>query len=146
MQRDTETADEPLSRPPRAGRRPILVVVDDDSAVRDALADVLGDMGLYVETFARPDRALEHLRKGTRHIDLILLDLLMPGMTGAGFLRTLRAENLAAEVPVVLLSGTPDAARQVSGLGVNACLRKPVELGKLTQTLSMLLERPVQLP
>jgi two-component system phosphate regulon response regulator OmpR len=126
-----------------APRRPVLLVIDDDDAVRGALGDVLSELGFHVTAFARPSFALSHLRRGNP-VDAILLDLLMPGMSGADLLVAIRREELARDVPVVLLSGTPDAPDEVRGLGVDACLRKPVSAERLIAALSRVLEHPMR--
>ncbi|HEX8791054.1 MAG TPA: response regulator [Polyangiaceae bacterium] len=101
----------------------LVFVVDDDADSRDTLADVLGEEGYQVQTCGDATEALQRLEQGLRP-DVILLDLVMPGMSGDEMLQRLRATADLAKVPVVVLSARIDWQPPA---GVES-LRKPVEL------------------
>lgn len=101
----------------------LVFVIDDDADSRDTLADVLGEEGYQVQTSGDATEALKRLEEGLRP-DVILLDLVMPGMSGDELLQRLRATADLAMVPVVVLSARVDWQPPD---GVES-LRKPVEL------------------
>ncbi|MCC6553269.1 MAG: response regulator [Polyangiaceae bacterium] len=103
-----------------------LFVVDDDAALVESLIDVLSDEGYRVEGFTAPGEALDRLRGGARPAAL-LLDFLMPDMTGEQFLAELAAARV--DVPALVLSGLTGAIRR--GPGVLAVLTKPIDLDRL---------------
>ena len=109
-------------------------MVDDDPDLSDALATALMDEG-YGVAMARDGRhALEHLRNNHAPPDLILLDLMMPGMDGYTFRAEQRADPALAEIPVlVLTAGHVD--HRVQSLGVQQVIKKPVELSSLLSAI-----------
>src|SRR5919199_5374278 len=79
-----------------------VLVVDDDPAIRDVLSDVLTMEGYTVATAENGQAGLEQLQRARP--DLILLDLLMPGMDGWTFARQCRADPAGRDIPIVVLS------------------------------------------
>lgn len=108
-------------------RHPILIV-DDDTDVREVLADLLSDEGYEIRACANGRAALEALRDGTSP-RLILLDLMMPEMDGWQF----RAEQLRdaalRDIPVVVMTASRGVVRE--DLGGAEVLQKPVGLGEI---------------
>ena len=110
-----------------------LLVVDDNSDVRGAVAEGLRRMGHDVTTAASGPEALERLQPGV--FDVAVLDIRMPGMDGLDVLRTLkRARN---PVGVVMLTGQHDVeeAVQAHRLGADDYLAKPVRVADLDRLL-----------
>lgn len=108
--------------------RPTLLVVDDDDAIREALAEVLSDEGYLVVTHRDGREALDYLREGHRP-SVIILDLWMPQMDGWRLRRELLADPELEHIPVVVLTAaSSDAAEPQRVAGV---LRKPVALQAL---------------
>jgi CheY-like chemotaxis protein len=89
-----------------AGRASILVV-EDDTDLRDCVREELEDAGFHVSTAGNGREGLELLDRGHRPC-LILLDLMMPVMTGYEFLAELRGRD--ADIPVVVMSAYLDPA------------------------------------
>jgi two-component system response regulator MprA len=112
-----------------AARMALVLVVDDDADNRDTLADVLAEEGYDVEKAAGALEALGMLMGGLRP-QLVLLDLVMPGMSGDELLSKLRGSDLA-EVPVVVLSARHDWQPPE---GVE-CLHKPVGLATMLEAV-----------
>src|SRR5213594_1928434 len=110
-------------------RRRILIV-EDDSGVREALAVFLESEGYAVAEAEHGEAALRRLRTATTFC-LILLDLFMPTMNGWAF----RAEQLRdpalARIPVVVLSADAAVADKAAQLGAAGHLGKPIDLDKL---------------
>jgi len=113
-----------------AGQPKTILVVEDDSDVRDALIELLEYRGHLVVGAANGREALDRLRSNTRPA-LILLDLMMPVMDGWQF----RAEQLRdpslAPIPVVLISADGNVAQKAAAIGVASYLQKPVEADSL---------------
>jgi CheY-like chemotaxis protein len=111
-----------------------LLLVEDDEAIREALTFLLEAEGYAVTSAVDGREALERLR-GPGRTDLILLDLMMPGMDGWKFNEELRHDPALAGVPVVVFSAVELADQRASGLGAAGHLQKPVETKKLLETV-----------
>lgn len=107
-----------------------LLVVDDDPDIREALGGVLEQAGYDVVSFGDARSALTWIDVGGLP-DLVLLDLMMPGMNGWEFRAELDARPQLADVPVVVLSGAQDG----SGVRAEASLKKPVDLDVLLNAI-----------
>ena len=108
--------------------RPILVV-DDDSEIRDVERQILADHGFRVIEARDGGEAM-------RFIDLdppalIILDVQMPGVDGPTFARALRAR--LRRVPLVILTGVPDPKREADRCNAEAFLRKPFDADELVR-------------
>ena len=115
--------------------RKVVLIVDDEPDVRDAIAGVLDDQGYATVTARHGAEALSLLRAGEVRPDVILLDIMMPEMDGWQF-RSLQCqdERLCA-IPVVVLSANELARAAAFDMGVAAFLKKPVKLDALLATL-----------
>jgi CheY-like chemotaxis protein len=102
-----------------------ILVIDDDSDIRETLADVLSSAGYEVTTAANGREGLDRLR-GSAH-DLVVLDLMMPVMTGWEFRGEQLRDASIAEVPVIVIS----AARSPKPIEASATLPKPFDLQEL---------------
>jgi len=114
----------------------LVLVVDDDGAVRDAISDVLAMEGYEARSFASADAAWSEVARGAVPA-LIILDLWLPGMSIGEFVRRLRASR-AASVPLLLLSGDP-AANHVD-VDVDLVSAKPLEAPSLVRLVDKLVE------
>lgn len=111
-----------------------VLIVEDDTDLRDALSQILEDEGYRVGCAEHGLDALERLRDGTRPC-LILLDLTMPVMNGWQFRAEQRQDPELASIPVVVISAGANLAEQLQSLGVHDYLRKPIQLGQLLATV-----------
>jgi CheY-like chemotaxis protein len=113
-----------------------ILLVDDDPAICEALMEILEDEG-YEVTVARNGReALDYLRKRRdRPPGLILLDLMMPVMSGVEFLDAYGEEPGLPSVPVVVLSVNPALSGRQHRRDVLLYLSKPVKLPHLLGTV-----------
>ena len=104
------------------------LIVDDSSVMRKIIERALRHAGLSLEEVLEAScgtEALELLRH--RRVDLILSDINMPHMDGLEFLRQLRAEKLAPDVPVVMITteSSEDHVWKAIAAGANGYIRKP---------------------
>ena len=111
----------------------LVLVVDDDFDIREALSDVLASEGYSGLTAADGGEALERLRGGVRPA-VMLLDLMMPRVSGVEVIDALRKDESLSKIPVVVCSANrgygPD------DLGVHDVLRKPVSVEELLEAVA----------
>lgn len=81
-----------------------VLVVDDDEEIRTLVRMIFESKGMMVEEAATGEEALEKLRKGEIKPDLILLDVMMPGLSGWEVLKELKGDEELRSIPVVMLS------------------------------------------
>ncbi|HPS69877.1 MAG TPA: histidine kinase N-terminal 7TM domain-containing protein [Candidatus Cryosericum sp.] len=129
--------DKRLVRRPEPGQKSVMVV-DDEELVRQMTRRMLERDGYAVITAADGPSALRQFEENGDTVDLVLLDMSMPGMTGDQVLSRLR--EMDPRVPVVISSGYSFAA-SVEDLvgtpgGANAFLSKPYTLQELSQTVA----------
>ena len=109
-----------------------ILVVEDNPQVAAMLAAILGQAGYAVVTAANGAAALDLLDQPVGPagpLRLVLLDVLMPGITGIGVLRQLRARH--PTIPVIAVSGSPTALEAAQAAGAEAGLLKPFSLDEL---------------
>lgn len=124
------------------GQSPLIHVVDDDEAVREALALLIGTVGLRVQPWADPLAFLDGFdRQG---IGAIVLYVRMPGTGGLAVLERLVAER--ADQPVILLTGhaTVELCRRAFKAGAAEFLEKPVDDEQLLDAVQQAVRRHVQ--
>ncbi len=104
---------------------PLIHLVDDDPAVRDALARLIGTVGLRVAPWAHPDDFLSNFDRDA--VGAVVLDMRMPGLSGLAVLERLRAQGV--DLPVVMLTGhgTVEMCRRAFKAGAAEFLEKPVD-------------------
>jgi CheY-like chemotaxis protein len=108
-----------------------ILVVDDDRDIRETLAEILLHEGYRVELAENGARALELIQRGPRPA-LVLLDLMMPVMSGWEFLELAEHDERLAQIPVVVVSAMPAPLAPTDARGgVKACLHKPLKLDQL---------------
>ena len=118
-----------------------ILLVEDDFDLRDALIPILEYEGHRVVGAANGREALDRLRAGAKP-SLILLDLMMPGMSGTEF----RAEQLRdpalASIPVVVVSADPTARRKAEVMGAVGCIEKPLDIDAFLAQVRQSLPEP----
>lgn len=123
---------------------PHLLIIEDDEHISTVIRDVLHEEGfLCTQAFS----GTEGKMLVTQHtFEIILLDLMLPGLSGEGFMRTLRTE-LGKETPVIVLSAkdTLDNKLTLFELGVDDYVTKPFEVEELLARIHVQMKRTVQL-
>jgi two-component system nitrogen regulation response regulator NtrX len=116
-----------------------VLIVDDEESIRRSVTDILADEGYRPVSAASADEALQKLE--SEALDLVLLDVAMPGKDGIELLERLRRSW--PELPVVMMSGhgTIETAVRATKLGAYDFLEKPLSYDKLLLCLSHGLER-----
>jgi EAL domain-containing protein (putative c-di-GMP-specific phosphodiesterase class I)/DNA-binding response OmpR family regulator len=116
---------------PAPSERPVVVVADDDQAIRSFFRAALERAGFAVLPASNGRRALELVR--TNPVDVLVLDLDMPGLNGLETLRELRADPLFRTLPVIVATGSSVEADRVAGLdqGADDVVVKPLSVAEL---------------
>lgn len=106
-------------------KSPIVLVVDDDELAIKAVVQLLARRGFEMLSATSGRAALDILAK--KPVDVLVLDVLMPEMTGLDVCRTLRSDGRFSELPIILLTGCDDVETRAAGmkLGVSDFLCKP---------------------
>lgn len=118
-----------------------LLVVDDTPDNITVMSEVLAPLGLRVKVATSGERALTVARKDPP--DLVLLDVLMPGMDGFETCRRLKADPLTAHVPVVFVTAKTDELDQGRAAGGVDWITKPVDALRVRECVTHhLAQRP----
>ena len=117
---------------------PHVLVIDDDAAIRELVGEYLAQHDFRVSAAATGTQLLDELR--ARVVDLVLLDLRLPGEDGMQLLRQLRAQS---QLPVIILTGRAEEADRVMGLelGADDYLTKPFSPRELVARIRTVLRR-----
>jgi len=135
----TPTATSTVAPTVKPTAPPLLLIVDDDDAFRRPTAELLKDEGYRVETAGGAAEAGAFLERQT--IDLLLLDLRMPGIGGLQVIEVLRRRG--SRVPILMISGygSVETAVESLRLGADDFLTKPVDPDELVRRVRELLDR-----
>ena len=123
-----------------SGKRAFVVAADDDRDVVELVAIILGRAGYEVMTADDGKQALQIILD--RLPDVCILDGVMPGLAGFDILKAIRADERAANVPVLILTATVDEQREIRRHGVepDAFMSKPFEAEALIAAVERLLD------
>ncbi|MGI5865106.1 MAG: 7TM diverse intracellular signaling domain-containing protein [Myxococcales bacterium] len=124
----------PAAERPAAGGGRVLII-DDEELVLRTTRGLLTARGYQVEAFLDPQEALKHFSRHWQQIDVVLLDLMMPSMTGLDCLRKLR--EIAPNTRVVATTGYgPDlAVQEMLEAGAVGCVHKPYSAADLAKAI-----------
>jgi CheY-like chemotaxis protein len=112
-----------------SGTAGTILIVEDDTDIREALAQILEDEGYAVVSAPNGQVGLERLR--AVRPSLVLLDLMMPVMNGWQFRQKQQQDQEVAQIPVVIISADGSARREATAMGAEGFMQKPIELEDL---------------
>jgi DNA-binding response OmpR family regulator len=120
---------------PDKGRQPTVLLVEDDELVSDAVARTLVREGYLVLTAPTGHDAIGLLRTPGTTVDVVLLDVGLPDVSGADLCKRLR--EFFPRLPVVVCTGAagPEEAEELQRLGVARYLCKPIEVADMVAAL-----------
>lgn len=121
--------------------KPLVLVVDDNAESRDMVASVLRTRGFAVETADDGPSALERIAQ--RRPAVVVLDVVLPGMSGMDVLDRIRANPEHADIPVILVTGRSSDDDMLEGykFGADYYIRKPFTPRQLLHGLGLVLGR-----
>jgi CheY-like chemotaxis protein len=111
-----------------------VLLIEDDFLLREMATMVLAGEGYMVATACNGKDAIDRLHRCERP-NLILLDLMMPGMDGWHFCEERKKDPELAAIPIVVISAVGDLEAKAACLGAAAYLQKPVDAEKLLETV-----------
>lgn len=123
---------------PSKKHSPVVLVVDDDPDILEALAEILEVEGFEIRRARNGQEALEKLYSPAPQ--LILLDLMMPVMDGWEFAHRLHQRKDVGNVPVIVLSADRNVGSKAQEIGAVGYLAKPFELNELLELVRSALE------
>jgi CheY-like chemotaxis protein len=116
-----------------------ILVVEDDFDTRHPLAELLRLRGYDVTTVPNADLALKAAREQVP--DLILTDIILPGLTGLQLISAIRANQPTQVIPIIVISGCePAVLKKAEQAGADFCLGKPIQLPLFWATIAGILE------
>ena len=120
---------------------PRVTVIEDEAGIAEVLRYNLEKEGFRVDTRARGDEALEAIRSDPP--DLLLLDLMLPGMDGLELTRALKRDPATARLPIVMLTARSDEVDRIVGLelGADDYVSKPFSPREVVLRIKAVLRR-----
>lgn len=119
---------------------PTLLLVEDDGRIRQALSLALADEGFEVVQVASGEDGLARVEAAQPQVDLVLLDLMLPGMDGLEVCRRIREHS---DLPIIVITARTDSADVVAGLeaGADDYVTKPLVASELSARIRALMRR-----
>jgi two-component system, chemotaxis family, chemotaxis protein CheY len=114
-----------------AGR--IVLIVEDEEAIREVIGDVLQERGFRVVSASNGADALQRL--DSIRPDVMVLDLLMPVMHGWAFMEAYSDKTDGVPIPIVVVSVNPALPRSFTRLGVRHIIAKPFDVDDLVDAV-----------
>lgn len=127
----------------QSDRQPTLLVVEDDELIRDAMIRLFVREGYLVLTAATGHDAMGLLRTPATPVDVVLLDIGLPDVSGADLCARMR--QFFPNLPVVVCSGaaSPEEVEELRRLGVSRFLTKPIALSELVEAVNSAYKAPL---
>ena len=115
-----------------------ILIIDDDEKLNRLLTDFLGEFGFKTLTATHPEEGLKKLNQ--KSPDLVILDVMLPGMDGFEVCKTIRQYSL---IPIIMLTARGELMDRVVGLelGADDYLAKPFEPRELVARIHSILRR-----
>ena len=130
-----------MAGPSQVRRAKRVLIVEDEPAIRDMVAFALRKAGM--EAIHAADARSAQTAIGDQVPDLILLDWMLPGMSGIDLARRLRRDDLTRDVPIIMLTARGEETDRVNGLdaGVDDYVVKPFSARELVARIRAVLRR-----
>lgn len=118
-----------------------ILVAEDDRDIADLIAHYLQKSGWSPHVVAAGDAALAYARQ--QHVDVAILDVMLPGLSGLDVCRALRASEETAELPIIMVTARTEEQDRIAGLDIGAddYIAKPFSPNELVARVRALLRR-----
>jgi len=115
-----------------------ILVVEDEIHIQKLIKLILEKNMFEVDTVGSGEDALKYLDEAEKKPDLVLLDIMMPGIDGLQVLRTVKANSALKHIPVVMLTALAQESVVMQGikLGAKDYIRKPFHPGELAKRIA----------
>ncbi|HEU4324101.1 MAG TPA: response regulator transcription factor [Roseiflexaceae bacterium] len=120
----------------------LIMIVDDEPALCDVLAVALREEGHEVQTFANGETALQQVTRQATLPGLIILDLMLPGMSGGEVFQALRHDSLLERIPILVVTALAAGKAVVQTQGAVPILQKPFTLDTFLARVTDLVALP----
>lgn len=120
-------------------RKPNILIVDDDLNIRKFLRQELELKGYNILEAETGTQAIMTVKNKDNHVDLILLDIMMPNVDGFDVLSAIKANEQLAHIPIIVISAY-EVEKKVYRLGADDFLYKPIDKTQLDNSISLLLK------
>lgn len=111
-----------------------VLVIDDEEDIQAVIQALLETSDYEIDTAENGQVALEKLQGGVKP-DIILLDLMMPQMSGYSLLNELHRQGLHTAFSIIVMSADVFTKQQMDRMGVKAFISKPFDIGELQQMI-----------
>ena len=125
---------------PEEPQRPLILVIDDDAGIREAIVDLLDEEGFATASASNGLEALNFIAESPQKPALIFLDLMMPTLDGWTFCKIRQATQMLMNIPVIAISAASMTGSH-EPLRVEATLSKPFDPDALTWLAANMLAR-----
>ena len=117
-----------------------ILLIEDDKQMQELISDYLESFGYETEIFGNPKEAIDLFLKDPNHFDVVILDLMLPGMDGFDLCKIIKKHS---DIPVIISSARGDIGNKIYGfeLGVDDYLAKPYEPRELILRIKAVLRR-----
>ena len=121
------------------GEKLKIMIIDDEDVVRELVSDMIESLGYEVTGFSDPKKGIDHYKNNWADVDLVLLDMIMPGLNGRETFFLLKKIN--RNIKSVVLSGfsVNEDIEKILDEGCYAYLKKPVKVDELERTIQKVL-------
>jgi excisionase family DNA binding protein len=119
--------------------RGTVLVVDDDVKIQEILREIISDNGYKAVTVRTGEEAVKQVAK--QHFDLILLDLVLPGLDGVEALQAIKEKDENAVIVIVTGYGDDPIALRAISLGPLLLVRKPIRITDIVEVLNMAMKK-----
>ena len=140
LERPAEPDEEIAAAPKPARGQGLVLVVDDEESVLAIVAHILGQLGYEAATFADSGSAIEYYRERHAVVDLVILDMIMPGIDGGECFRRMREINPRLRAILSSGFGCDGRAQQLLSAGMHAFLQKPYRMSHLARVVQDVLK------
>lgn len=134
---------EKMIQPKHGTTKMKIMVVDDDEPVLEFLIEMLVTEGFDVKGFQDPNAAIDHLKTGEQHPDVILLDIFMPEMDGFDVMSIIKEQPSLRDIPIIFITGREMTGKDFSKMdGIShtlldkSSLTSEVVLNEINRTLT----------
>ena len=118
-----------------------ILIVEDEPNIVESLSFILRRAGFEVDTVTDGAEALDRVRR--QAFEVLVLDIMLPGMNGLDVLKAIRSDRVLAKLPVVVLTakGQANDRRTAEAIGASAFITKPFSNADVVERVSRLAER-----